>query len=163
MDTRGRAGPARPTSRQSTPTRRYVLAWALMIGSLLGFWCCRPWLGTRAFQLRATRRPARDVEDRFAALPGARGLGAGSPPLRMLAYCVWPGMQPHQFLAGQVTAADAPVPSVSGFLLNVTTGAALLWLAPRLLPAATPVPIRFWIALVGSCSCSLSHGLTSGR
>ena len=70
-------------------------------------------------------------------------------PLRLLAYCVWIGMQPKQFLAGQRTAAGAPVPTVSGFLLNVLTGVALLWLLPRLLPAATPRMIRFWIALVG--------------
>src|SRR5262245_4844992 len=58
-------------------------------------------------------------------------------------------MQPQQFLVGQRTAADAPVPTVSGFLLNALAGAALLWLVPRFLPASTPRPARFWIALVG--------------
>src|SRR5262249_31007781 len=79
------------------------------------------------------------------------GAWARLPPLRLLAYCVWPGMQPHQFLAGQRTAAGAPVPTLSGFLLNVLTGAVLLWLVPRFLPAATPRAVRFWIGLVGSC------------
>jgi len=36
---------------------------------------------------------------------------------------------------------------VSGILLNALAGAALLWLVPHLLPAATPLTIRFWIAL----------------
>jgi len=39
--------------RHSAPTRRVVLAWDLMIGSLVGFWCCRPWLGTRVFRFMA--------------------------------------------------------------------------------------------------------------
>jgi alginate O-acetyltransferase complex protein AlgI len=58
-------------------------------------------------------------------------------------------VQPRQFLKGQTTAVGAPLPTVRGFFLNLLTGAALLWLVPRLLPAATPRAIRFWIALVG--------------
>ena len=58
-------------------------------------------------------------------------------------------MQPRQFLVGQRTAAGAPIPTVAGFVLNVVTGAVLLWLVPRLLPVGTPWAIRFWIALVG--------------
>ena len=30
-------------------TRRLVLAWVLMIGGLVGFWCCRPWLAPKTF------------------------------------------------------------------------------------------------------------------
>src|SRR5262249_54561721 len=60
-----------------------------------------------------------------------------------------------QFLKGQLTAADAPLPSVSGILLNGLAGVALLWLVPHLLPAVTPATIRFWIALVGFCFLSL--------
>jgi hypothetical protein len=60
-------------------------------------------------------------------------------------------MQPHQFLVGQRTAPGAPVPTVSSLLLDVMTGAVLLWLVPRFLPAATPWTVRFWIALVGFC------------
>jgi hypothetical protein len=40
---------------------------------------------------------------------------------------------------------------VLGFLLNVLTGAVLFWGVPYLLPEATPLAIRFWIALVGAC------------
>jgi hypothetical protein len=38
-----------------------------------------------------------------------------------------------------------PVP----FFRALLTGAALLWLVPRVLPAATPRAVRFGIALVG--------------
>ena len=139
-----------PTTLHSVPTRRYVLAWALMIGGLVGFWCCRPWLGTKAFNYGqlAVLLLSWKVASLLCLPPVA---WARFTPLRLLAYCIWPGMQPQQFLAGQKPAADAPVPTVRGFLLNVLTGAALLWLVPRLLPAATPRAVRFWIGLVGFC------------
>ncbi len=137
-----------PTPRRSAPTRRFVLAWALMFGGLVGFWCCRPWLGTRAFNYGqfVVFLVTWKIASLLCLPPGA---WARLTPLRLLAYCFWSGMQPKQFLEGQATAADAPVPSVSGILLNALTGAALLWLVPRLLPAATPRTVRFWIALVG--------------
>ena len=52
---------------------------------------------------------------------------------------------------GQRTALGAPIPTWAGWFLNGVTGAVLLWLVPRLLPAGTPWAIRFWIALVGLC------------
>ncbi len=33
----------------SVPLRRFVLAWAVMVSGLVGFWCLRPWLSTSAF------------------------------------------------------------------------------------------------------------------
>ncbi len=137
-------------THRPAPLRRFVTAWALMIGGLVGFWCCRPWLGTKAFNygqiavVLATWKAA----SLLCLPPGAwRRL----TPLRLLAYCVWPGMQPRQFLAAARAPAEAPVPTVRGFLLNVLAGAALLWLAPRLMPAETPRAVRFWVALVGFC------------
>jgi hypothetical protein len=137
-----------PTHRRSAPSRRFVLAWALLFGGLGGFWCCRPWLGTMVFNIG--QFVVLIVTWKIAALlclpPGA---WARFTPLRLLAYCFWISMQPKQFLVGEVTAAGAPVPSVSGIVLNALTGATLLWFVPRFLPAATPFAIRFWIALVG--------------
>jgi alginate O-acetyltransferase complex protein AlgI len=78
-------------------------------------------------------------------LPGER-----TAPGRLLAYCLWIGMQPRQFLPGERTAPGAPVPTVRGFVLNVVTGLVLFWFVPRILPAATPFKVRFWIALVGA-------------
>ncbi len=154
MDTRGRTHQAIPTPRRSAPTRRFVLAWSLMIGSLVGFWCCRPWLGTSAFNYGqlAVLLVTWKIASLICLPPGA---WVRLTPLRLLAYCIWYGMQPKQFLEGEVTAARAPVPSVSGILLNALTGSALLWLVPRLLPVATPLTVRFWIALVGFCFLSL--------
>ncbi len=105
--------------------------------------------GDESVQLRAARRPPRDVEDRLAALPAARGMGTLHPaPVAGLLRLV-SGCSRRNSSGAKPTAAEAPVPSVSGILLNALTGAALLWLVPRLLPAATPWTIRFWIALVG--------------
>jgi Membrane bound O-acyl transferase family len=130
------------------PLHRFLLAWAVMIGGLVGFWCCRPWLGTSAFnygQLAVLLLTWKIAS--LLCLP--HQAWARFTPLRFLAYCVWIGMQPRQFLVGQRTAANAPIPTISGFILNVVTGAALLRLVPRVLPDATPWIIRFWIALVG--------------
>jgi alginate O-acetyltransferase complex protein AlgI len=140
--------PALPTTDLRAPTYRFVLAWAVMIGGLVGFWCCRPWLKESAFNigqlvvLMATWK----IASLLCLSPHA---WAQFTPLRLLAYCVWIGMQPTQFLPGQRTAADAPIPTVPGFLLNVVTGAVLVRIVPRILPVATPWAVRFWIGLVG--------------
>src|SRR5262245_40366439 len=132
-----------------TPLSRFVVAWAVMVGGLAGFWCCRPWLGTRAFNygqlavLMATWKIAS-----LLCLPSRAW--ARFTPLRFLAYCVWYGMQPRQFLKGQRTALGAPIPTFSGIVLNAATGAVLLWLVPRLLPQGTFWVVRLWIALVGA-------------
>jgi hypothetical protein len=140
--------PVFPRTDPPSPSHRFALAWAVMVGGLVGFWCTRPWLGTSAFNygqlavILATWKIAS-----LLCLP--RRAWARFTPLRFLAYCVWIGMQPRQFLVGQRTAADAPIPTVAGFVVNAVTGAALLWLVPRFLPVGTPWAIRFWIALVG--------------
>jgi hypothetical protein len=158
METAEERRPAVFGHRRSAPARRFVLAWVLMIGSLVGFWCCRPWLGVRAFGygqgavLLVTWKIVSLI-----SLP--REAWARLTPLRLLVYCIWCGMQPLQFQKGQVTAAGAPVPSAKGILLNAVTGSVLLWLVPHALPAATPFPVRFWIALIGRSFLSLFAGL----
>jgi alginate O-acetyltransferase complex protein AlgI len=141
--------PALPRTHPPGPSHRFVLAWAVMVGGLVGFWCSRPWLGTSAFNYGqlAVILVTWKIASLLCLPPRA---WARFTPLRFLAYCVWIGMQPRQFLVGQRTAADAPIPTVAGFVLNAVTGAVLLWLVPRFLPAGTPWTIRFWIALVGS-------------
>jgi hypothetical protein len=47
MNAIGEAHPA--ADAHHAPLHRFVLAWAVMIGALVVFWCCRPWLGTRTF------------------------------------------------------------------------------------------------------------------
>ena len=84
-----------PTPRDlPAPPRRFVLAWILMIGGLVGFWCCRPWLETRTFNygqlvvLLVTWK----IASLLCLPPGA---WARLPFFRLLAYCIWPGMQPR--------------------------------------------------------------------
>ena len=148
METLGQARSAVPANRRSAPSRRVVLAWALMIGTLVGFWCLRPLLGIKAFSFGqlGVFLLIWKIASLLCLPPGA---WARFTPLRFLAYCFWYGMQPRQFLKGEVTAAGAPVPSVFGALLNALAGAALVWFVPHLLPAVTPRVVRFWIALVG--------------
>src|SRR5262249_46056996 len=132
------------------PLRRCVLAWVVMVGGLAGFWCIRPWLATSAFNygqfavLLVTWKIASLI-----CLPTQAW--ARFTPLRLLAYCVFIGMQPRQFLVGQRTAPGAPIPTLRSIVANAVTGAVLLWLVPRLLPLETPSALRFWIALVGFC------------
>ena len=135
-------------TRLHAPLHRFVLAWAVMVGGLVAFWSCRPLLGTRAFNFGqlAVILGTWKVASLLCLPPRA---WARFTPLRLLAYCIWIGMQPRQFLVGERTAANAPIPTVAGFVLNATTGAVLLWLLPRVLPLWSPWVIRFWIALVG--------------
>src|SRR5262249_27260521 len=132
----------------SAPWHRFVLAWAVMIGGLVGFWCSRPWLGTSAFNYGqlAVILATWKIASLLCLPPQA---WARFTPLRLLASCVWICMQPRQFLVGQRTVTDAPIPTVAGFVFNAVSGAVLLWLVPRLLPVGTPWAIRYWIALVG--------------
>lgn len=143
-----------PPAALAAPTRRVALAWAVMLGALVGAWCCRPWLSQRTFnyaQIIALLASWK-VASLLCLPPASWGR---LTPLRLLAYCLWWGMQPRQFLAGEKTAPGAPAPTVSGLLLNALTGAALLLLVPRALPAATPLALRFWIALAGLAFLSL--------
>jgi Membrane bound O-acyl transferase family len=139
-----------PATDLPAPLRRYALAWGVMVGGLVGFWCLRPWLSTSAFNvgqfvvLGATWKIAS-----LLCLP-TQAWGRFTP-LRFLAYCVFIGMQPRQFLIGQRTVANAPIPTLAGIIGNAFIGAALLWLVPRVLPAGTPWTFRFWIAITGFC------------
>jgi alginate O-acetyltransferase complex protein AlgI len=148
MDILERAIPATPAVSLATPTRRFVLAWTVMLGGLVGFWFCRPWLETRVFNFGqiAVLMLTWKIASLLCLPPAA---WARLTRLRLLAYCVWIGTQPKQFLPGKRLAAGAPVPTVPGFLFNVLTGVALLWILPYLLPASTPRMVRFWIALIG--------------
>ncbi|MFO0958724.1 MAG: membrane bound O-acyl transferase family-domain-containing protein [Isosphaeraceae bacterium] len=124
------------------------LAWALMIAGPVASWCAWPWLGSQAFTivilvaLLASWKAAALI-----CLP--RESWGDFPPLHLLAFLVWPGMQPRQFLRGAVTAEGTPVPTWAGFARNLIAALALLLLVPRLLPAETPRPVRVAIAVVG--------------
>src|SRR5262249_37653943 len=122
------------------------------------FWCCRPWLPETVFTtgqvvvLLATWKIAS-----LLCLPPADW--ARLPWRRLLAYLVWIGMQPRQFLVGYEPPPGTPVPTGRGWLINAATGAALFWLLPHLLPAATPWAVRVGVAVVGYGFVSLLAGL----
>jgi hypothetical protein len=139
-----------PSTEIPVPFHRFVLAWTVMVGGLVGFWCIRPFLGTSAFNygLLAVLLLTWKVAS-LLCLP--KQAWPRFTPLRFLAYCLFIGMQPKQFLVGQRTAAGAPIPTFVSIVRNAISGAVLLWLVPRFLPAATPWALRFGIALVGFC------------
>jgi Membrane bound O-acyl transferase family len=112
------------------------------------FWCCRPWLSPTAFAIGQV--VALMLSWKVASLlclPPSEW-PRFTPP-RFIAYCLFLGMQPRQFLRGQRLTPGAPVPTATAVLVDAAAGAALVWLVPRLLPAATPLAVRFWVALVG--------------
>jgi alginate O-acetyltransferase complex protein AlgI len=144
------------TAQPTVPVawRRVALAWAVMVGALAAVWCCRPWLGFRAFaygQLVALLASWK-VAALLCLTPRE---WARLTPLRLLAFCIAPAMQPRQFLVGAQTPAGAPVPTVRGLIVNAAAGAALLWGAPHLLPEPTPWAVRFATALSGMFMLSL--------
>jgi hypothetical protein len=129
-------------------TVRLALAWALLVVGIGSVWCCRQWLSPTAFafgQVIALMLSWKVAS--LLCLPSSEWPRFTLP--RFLAYCLFIGMQPRQFLRGERLAPGAPVPTISAVVVNAAAGAALLWLAPRLLPAATPLAVRFWVALVG--------------
>jgi hypothetical protein len=144
------APPVTAADPRPVPLRRFVLAWCVMVGGLVGFWCSRPILSASSFLygqlvvLLVTWKIAS-----LLCLPAQAW--ARFTPLRLLAYCIFIGMQPRQFLAGQRIAAGAPLPNLSAVVVNAITGAVLLWFVPRMLPAETPWALRLGIALVGFC------------
>lgn len=69
---------------------------------------------------------------------------------RMLAYLIWPGMQPAQFLPERVPAASDIAPTPLGVLLNLMTGLLFLYAIPTLMPPQTPFFLRVWSGLIGA-------------
>src|SRR5262249_1171046 len=137
-----------PSTEIPVPLHRFVLAWTVMVGGLVGFWCIRSFLETSAFNygLLAVLLLTWKVAS-LLCLP--KRVWPRFTLLRFLAYCLFIGMQPKQFLVGQRTAAGAPIPTFVSIVKNAISGAVLLWLVPRFLPAATPWALRIGIALVG--------------
>src|SRR3954464_12328413 len=91
------------------PTSRYLLAWAILLVGLVGFWGCRPWLDVKTFNygqfvvLLLTWKIAS-----LLCLPP--GDWARFPFWRRVAYLVWIGMQPRLFLVGREPNPGAPAP-----------------------------------------------------
>jgi hypothetical protein len=68
---------------------------------------------------------------------------------RLFAFFLWIGMKPRQFLPAYVPSDSEPRPTWRGVLVNLLTGALLLWGVALLLPTGTPLLVRAWTGLVG--------------
>jgi hypothetical protein len=152
-DTIASANPKSPsptlTPQCTVPPSRLLIAWTVMLGGLVGFWCLRPyftavaWGNGTAGVLWATSKFATlgcmSIYDR-------RRLSWA----RFLAYLFWPGMQPRHFLPERKPADSQPAPSVLGMLLNAVTAFVFLWIIPGLMPAAWPQALRLVSGTIGS-------------
>ena len=79
-----------------------------MIGGLVGFWGCRPWLGLKTFNYG--QMAVLLLSWKIASLLCLPSAGwARLTRLRLLAYLVWPGMQPQQFFEGQKPPAGGSI------------------------------------------------------
>lgn len=127
---------------------RFLLVWAILVavlaiaGAASRVLATGPWLALAVLlyfgPLKGATLIALTREERRRWTPG-----------RLLAFFVWIGLQPRPFLSGHEPPAGQPRPTWSGVLLNMATGAVLLWGVPWLLPAGTPLLARAWIGLAG--------------
>jgi alginate O-acetyltransferase complex protein AlgI len=135
--------------RRTIPVARLAVAWTIMLGGMVGYWCLRPlfvsvlaWTeGTGAVLFVSSKLAT------LVCMPPAerRRLSWG----RFLAYLFWPGMQPRHFLPERSPADVRPAPTVAGMLLNAAAAAVLLWVLPGLMPGDWPRALRLASGLVG--------------
>jgi alginate O-acetyltransferase complex protein AlgI len=133
--------PARPSDG------RFLVVWAILLGGLVAGWALAgvltrgEWLGAMMAVYFGPFKVATLI-----ALTRAERREWTWP--RLLAYFLWLGMQPRQFLPSY-SPPRSPPPTWRGCLLNAFAGAVLLWGVPLLFPAGTPLLVRAWTGLVG--------------
>ena len=136
---------AKPARRSDA---RFLVVWAILVGALVVAGAAstalsrRQWFALLMFLYFGPYKVA-------ALLGLSREERRRLRGLRLLAFFVWVGQQPRPFLTGYSPPATAPRPTWRGFLLNLLTGAALLWGVAWLLPAGAPLLVRAWAGLVG--------------
>jgi hypothetical protein len=136
------AQPARPSGA------RFLLIWAILVGGLVvgaatsGALSRGTWFALMAFVYLGPFK--------IAALLGLTGEERRQLTWRrLLAFFLWVGMQPRRFLPSYVLPPTEPRATWRGALINVLSGAVLLWGVPWLLPSSTPLLVRAWVGLVG--------------
>jgi alginate O-acetyltransferase complex protein AlgI len=139
--------PAAP--RRTVPAARLAVAWTIMLGGLVGYWCVRPLFASVLAWTEGTAAVL-FASSKFATLlclpPAERSrLGWG----RLVAYLFWPGMQPRHFLPERRPADARPAPTVAGMLLNAAAAVLLLWVIPGLMPGDWPLWPRVASGLAG--------------
>jgi len=127
---------------------RLLLAWAILLTGLVGFWFCRPffdpltWLNLQILSIFVSSKLAMlivlEPSTRRQVTPG-----------RLLAFLLWPGMEPRLFVPGRPMPGPELSPTWAGCLINLLTGTVLVWLLPLLFPPETPILFRAWFGLIG--------------
>src|SRR5262249_52125685 len=129
---------------------RVLLAWLFLVaGLVVGFTLLRSSLPGRPllYALVATWMIMGKTASLLCMPPAdRRRLSWG----RLVAYLIWPGMQPRQFLPGRAPSKSDIAPTLGGVLLNALTGALFLYAIPALLPRETPFFLRVWSGLIGA-------------
>jgi hypothetical protein len=135
--------------QRTVPTPRLLLAWAVMLGGMGAYWAVRPlfdgavgWAEGSTIVLFVTSKIAT-----LLCMPSddRHRLGWG----RFVAYLLWPGMQPRQFLPERTPAEARPAPTVVGMLLNAVVAVVFLWGVPLLIPADWPDSLRIASGMIG--------------
>jgi len=136
------AKPSRPSDR------RFLAIWAILVGGLVVGWAlsdslsAKGWFGLLMVIYFGPFK--------IATLIGlTRAERREWTSARLIAYFLWVGMQPRQFLPSYVPPRSPPLPTWRGCLLNAAAGAVFLWGVPLLFPEGTPLLLRAWTGLIG--------------
>src|SRR5438128_415303 len=98
--------PFMPTER----TTRYLVAWIVLLSGMVGFWLVRPWFEPIDWVRLAML--GLFLTSKFATLWCLSTTEwAAMSWRRLIAYLLWPGMQPRQFLSTYSPNPTAPVPT----------------------------------------------------
>jgi membrane bound O-acyltransferase family protein len=130
----------------ASPTRLLV-AWAILLTGLVGFWFCRPWfdpltwLNSQILSIFISSKVAMLIVLEPASRQQIR-LG------HFLAFLLWPGMEPRLFVPGRPIPGLEMSPTGLGCFVNLLAGIALVWLLPLLFPQETPILFRAWFGLI---------------
>src|SRR5436190_9631914 len=131
-----------------------VLAWVVLLASVAGCWLARPGLTAHGWnQLQTLVLFAGGKAATLIALTRAQWRDLG--PWRLIAYLVWPALQPRLFGRSHRPQPDDIVPTVRDLVFNATAGVLLLWVVPRFFPDDAPLLLRAWTGLVGTVLLSL--------
>jgi alginate O-acetyltransferase complex protein AlgI len=135
-------------TQRTVPLSRLALAWAVLLGGLVGFWCVRPYCPALVWVIG--QGVVLYVSSKIATLiclpPDERRRLSWDG---LAAYLVWPGMQPRHFLPERKPDDAEVVPTVRGAVLNVLAGPIFIYLIPYLMPDDWPMKLRLASAAVG--------------
>ncbi|HMF20105.1 MAG TPA: MBOAT family protein [Gemmataceae bacterium] len=127
---------------------RLLLAWTILLAGLIGFWFFRPWFD--ALTWLNLQILSIFVSSKIAMLivldPALR---KQLTLARLIAYLLWPGMEPKLFAPGRSIPSPELSPQWTGCIANLLTGSAMTWLLPLAFPQDTPVLLRAWVGLIG--------------